>query len=304
MIMKQTFQFIFSFSCLIGFLILLSGSGEVTTIDNHPSAPQNVRGILLQKDYSFAGEALPIDKQDVYERLDRELLVNTFWHSSTMLNIKRSTKYFPLIESILKEEGVPDDFKFLCVAESNLTNAISPAGAKGFWQFLESTGASYGMEIDAYVDERYHLEKATRAACAYLREAKEEFGSWTLAAVSYNMGRHGLKKNLEQQRAQNFYELNLNSETMRYIFRIVALKEIIAHPGKFGIHMEENDYYAPLGAHYDMKVDTTIQDLAVFAERFGVSYRDLKYYNPWLINGKLPNINGKIYAIKIPKRDE
>lgn len=300
---KRIPYFIFSFSCLIVFLILLSGVGEGKDNDKRPAAPQDIRGISLQKEYNFAGEPLPLYKQDVYERLDRELLVNTFWHSSTILNIKRSAKYFPRIEAILKDEGVPDDFKFLCVAESNLTNAISPAGAKGFWQFLESTGESYGMEVNASVDERYHLEKATRAACTYLKEAKEQFGSWTLAAVSYNMGRNGLKKNLEQQRATNFFELNLNAETMRYIFRIVALKEIISQPQDYGIHLEEQDYYAPLGDHYNLKVDTTISDLAVFAERFGISYRNLKYHNPWLINGRLPNSNGKSYDIKIPKRE-
>ena len=300
--MKHIPQLIFSFVTLVVLLIVLSGSGEAISKDGQPAAPQNVRGISLQKSYSFAGEDMPLEKQDVYERLDRELLVNTFWHSSTILNIKRSAKYFPVIERILEAEGVPDDFKYLCVAESNLSNAISPAGAKGFWQFLESTGESYGMEINAYVDERYHLEKATRAACSYLKEAREEFGSWTLAAVSYNMGRFGLKKNMEQQRANNFYELNLNAETMRYIFRIVALKEIISHPKDFGIHLEARDYYAPFDDHHELKVDTTIADLAMFAEKYGASYRDLKYYNPWLINGQLPNSSRKMYEIKLPAR--
>lgn len=269
---------------------------------NEPNAPQNIKGIELGQSYDFAGEAMPIQDQDVYERLDRELLVNAFWHSSTILNIKRSKKYFPIIEPILREEGVPDDFKYLCVAESNLTNAVSPAGAKGFWQFLKSTGESYGMEVNKYVDERYHLEKSTRAACAYLRKAKEKFGSWTLAAVSYNMGMHGLSKALEQQNAQSVYELNLNAETMRYVFRIVALKEILSDPQAFGIHLDDQDFYKPFEAHYELTVDTAVADLANFANRFGASYRDLKYHNPWLISYTLPNLQGKSYQIKIPKK--
>lgn len=291
---------------IIGFLVLLLAFISAIDPSNSEKAmidpPQKIKGILLKNSYGFAGEVLPLEKQDVRERLDRELLVNTFWHSSTILNIKRSKKFFPIIEPILKEYGIPDDFKYLCMAESNLSNVVSPSGAAGYWQFLKSTGSSYDLEINKYVDERNHLEKATRAACEYLLQAKKKFGNWTMAAASYNMGMNGLDKQLGLQRSNNYYDLNLSTETMRYIFRIVALKEIVSDPQAFGIQLEAEDYYSGWEDHYDIKIDSAVSSLAQFAQRFGASYRDLKYYNPWLISHTLPNMSGKTYTIKIPKR--
>ncbi len=289
----------------LSLLILLFLSARIPDASEETvkEAPQSVKGIQLKDSYHFAGEALPLEKQDVRERMDRELLVNTFWHSSTMLNIKRSKKFFPVIEKILAEQGVPGDFKYLCVAESNLSNVVSPAGAAGYWQFLKSTGESYDLEINKYVDERNHIEKSTLAACKYLIKAKEKFGSWTMAAASYNMGMNGLDKQVALQQSNNYYELNLSIETMRYIFRIIALKEIISDPSSFGIELDETNYYSPLENYYSMEVDSSINSLAHFAKKFGASYRDLKYYNPWLISHTLPNMSGRKYVIRVPKKN-
>ena len=208
--------------------------------------PQVIHGVNLKQPFQFAGEGLPMTNFDVRERLDRELSVNSYWHSSTLLNIKSSTRYFPIMEKILKENEVPDDFKYLAVAESSLRNAKSPVGAKGIWQFMKNTGAFYGLEISSEVDERYHVEKATQAACEYLKSYKKQFGNWTLAAAAYNMGGPKLKKELGLQGADSYYDLNLNPETNRYVFRIVAIKEIIHRPQNFGFYLDDEDMYQPL----------------------------------------------------------
>jgi len=264
--------------------------------------PQTIQSVRLDKSFDFAGEPLPMDNFDVRERLDRELSVNAYWHSSTLLNLKSSTRYFPVIEKILKENGVPDDFKYLAVAESSLRNARSPAGAKGFWQFMKNTGAAYGLEINSEVDERFHLEKATRAACQYLKDYKEKYGSWTLAAAAYNMGGTRLSKELKAQGSDSYYDLNLNEETNRYIFRIVAIKEVLSHPQSFGFYLDNDDFFEPLNDYQTIKVEGSIERLADFAAKYGVSYRMLKVYNPWLISSKLTNPKGKTYEIRLPKK--
>src|SRR5690606_18501972 len=220
----------------------------------------------LPEDLTLAGEEVPFNDPDIYERFDRELHVNTYWQSQTILFFKRVHRYFPIIEPILKEHGIPEDFKYLALIESGLTNVVSPAGATGFWQILESTGKSYGLEINKEIDERYDIEKSTIAAAKYLKEAYEEFGSWTLAAASYNMGIYGVQKQLKRQHATDYYGLTLNAETSRYVFRIIALKEIIENPVKYGFHFREKDLYQTIPTT-NIYVDTAIADLGHFANK-------------------------------------
>ena len=262
--------------------------------------PQIIKAVDLDKPYDFAGEALPMDNFDVRERLDRELTVNTYWHSNTVLTLKSTFKYFPTIERILTENGLPDDFKYLAVAESGLRNAVSPAGARGIWQFMENTGSAYGLEINSEVDERYHLEKATRAACKYLKDYRERFGSWTLAAAAYNMGGTKMSLELDRQRAKTFYDLNLNQETMRYVFRLVAIKEVLQNARDYGFYIEEKDGYDPLANYKTVEVSGEVENWGDFALEHGISYRMLKVYNPWLMSSRLTNPGGKTYQIRIP----
>jgi len=277
------------------------GAAAAYPADAQKVIAQVVKPIDLDRPFDFAGEPLPMDNFDVRQRLDRELVVNTYYHSNTILSIKNAGKYFPVIEPILAKNGIPDDFKYLAVAESSLRNAVSPAGAKGIWQFMPAMASAYDMEVNREVDERYHLEKATRAFCSYIKEHYERFGSWTLAAVSYNLGGTRLARSLREQRAKNFYELNLNQETSRYLFRLVALKEILSHPSDFGFYIEEEHTYRPLTDYRIVKVDTSISNLGDFAVEHGANYRMLKVYNPWLLHSRLTNRRGKVYEIKIPK---
>ena len=260
----------------------------------------NVYALEVPMDLNFAGENLPLENPDIYERMDRELLVNTYWQSNGLLMFKRAQKYFPVIEPILEKHGVPDDFKYLSVIESGLTNAVSPAGAKGFWQIMRTTGRENGLEINSNVDERYHLEKATEVACTYLKEAKQKFGSWTLAAASYNAGKTGIAKRLKEQNVSDYYDLLLGEETGRYMFRIVALKEILNNPSKYGFNFTKNDLYKHVPT-YKVAVDTAVTDFTKFAEQFGINYKILKIHNPWLREPHLNNKSRKLYNIEIPK---
>jgi membrane-bound lytic murein transglycosylase D len=261
---------------------------------------QSVRAVQLPASADFAGEPLPMENFDTRERLDRELLVNAYWHSSTILAIKSLPRFFPTIERILAEEGVPDDFKYLAVAESSLRNETSPAGAKGIWQFMKETGIQYGLEINGEVDERLHLEKATRAACRYLKNAKDKYGSWTLAAAAYNAGGGRISSTMNDQRARGYYDLNLGTETSRYVFRIMALKEILRNPTTYGFFIEEHEKYPALDG-YQVEVSTSVPNWGDFAVQHGVSYRTLKVYNPWLMDDSLANKGRKTYLITLPR---
>lgn len=257
-----------------------------------------IKALKLPNELSFAGEKAPLDDQEVYERIDRELLVNTYWQSNMLLYLKRAGKYFPIIEPILEKNGIPDDFKYLAVIESGLTNATSTAGAKGFWQFMPTTAKEYGMEVNENVDERYHVEKATEMACKYLKNAKEKLGSWSLAAAAYNSGNKNITDRMAQQKVDNYYNLLLQDETARYVPRIVAVKEIMQNPDKYGYIVEKEDLYQPEKTGL-VSVDTTITNLTAFAEKFDMTYKDLKYYNPWLRNSSLENKLRKKYLIKV-----
>ncbi len=288
---------------IVGFLFL---SSILIAFGDHPvseriraALPQVVKSIVMDQPINFAGEIMPLN-MDTQERLDRELSVNAYWHSSTLLNIKLANKYLPVIERILSEEGVPDDFKYLAIAESGLRNVSSPAGAKGFWQFRKLAAQEFKLEVNSEVDERYHLEKSTRAACKYIKQLHKRFGSWTSAAAAYNVGPTKYSSVMRQQQEESYYNLNLNQETSRYVFRLIALKEILKNPTDFGFYVDASEKYIPMDDVYEVTVDKTVSDWSAFAKQYGLSYRMLKYYNPWLIDSKL-TVKNNIYQIKIPR---
>lgn len=261
----------------------------------------NVYALDVPAKLDFAGERMPLSQPDIYERIDRELLVNTYWQSNGLLLIKRSKKFFPIIEPILKKHGIPDDFKYLAVIESGLTQAISPAKATGFWQIMRNTGKELGLEINQNVDERYHIEKATEAACKYLKQSKERMGSWTLAAAAYNAGNYGIEKYLKEQKVDNYYDLLLGQETGRYVFRIVAIKHILQNTKLYGFNIEDKHLYKREKTNVVI-VDTVVNSFPDFAKRFGITYKELKRHNPWLRERHLNNASRKPYEIKIPKK--
>lgn len=266
-------------------------------------APYNVfskiEAVDIPSSGSFAGEPIPLSSFDVKERLDRELLVNTYWHSNTLQLFKLASRYFPVIEAILKENGVPEDFKYMALAESGLRNAVSGSNAVGFWQIIESSGKELGLEVNNMVDERYHIDLSTAAACKYLKNAHKEFGSWTLAAASYNMGKTRLRKILREQKVNSYYDLFMNDETSRYVFRIIALKEIISNSRKYGFFLDRNDLYEPIPCT-TINVEQEIDDLAAFALENGTNYKTLKLLNPWLRQPYFKLKRGKTYELKLP----
>lgn len=266
---------------------------EKNTSDNY-----EIKALKLPENMDFCGEKAPLKDVDVYERIDRELLVNTYWQSNGLLMFKRTHKFFPIIEPILAKNGIPDDFKYLALIESGLQNVTSPAGAKGFWQIMKGTGREYGLEVNDNVDERYHLEKATQVACDYLNASKKRFGSWTLAAAAYNTGNKRISERLEQQQVSKYYDLLLNVETARYLPRILAVKEIIENPKKYGFSFDKEDLYVAENS-VEVKVDTAITDITRFAKGFGMNYKEFKRHNPWLRDRHLNNKSRKEYMMKV-----
>ena len=260
-----------------------------------------ISAIDIPENLNFAGEAVPQEDPEIMERVDREFLVNTYWQSNAVLLMKRAHKYFPVIEPILKKNGIPDDFKYLAVAESGLQNVVSPAGATGFWQIMKATGKEYGLEVNSNVDERYHLAKSTEVACRYLKKYKEAYGSWTLAAASYNAGPAAIKKFMNIQQVDDYYDLLLGQETGRYVFRILAIKEILSNPEKYGYVLEEDDLYQGVPT-FNVEVDTVVTNFANFAGEYGINYKILKRHNPWLRQPHLNNASRKMYTIEIPNK--
>lgn len=279
-------------------LIFVSFSSKDTSLGSFFELPQQIKAVNLDKKFDFAGEVVPINV-DTKERLDRELSVNAYWQSTTLLNIKMSFKYFPIVERILKEQGVPDDFKYLAIAESGLRNVTSSASAKGFWQFMKPAAMEMGLEISDEVDERLHLEKSTMAACAYVKQMHKRFGTWTNVAGAYNVGPTSFARSLAEQKETSYYDLNINEETSRYLFRIIAIKEIVKNPSDFGYYLEDEHKYQPQNLK-DIKITSSIPSLTDFAHENGLTYRMLKFYNPWLISSKLTVSPGKEYTIKVP----
>ncbi len=291
----------FSFAALVLVLFIRAKDEEVGLKDDDNYGKYMVTSVPIPAELDFAGERTPLENFDVFEALDQELLINTYWQSHTMLLIKRAHRYFPAIEKILAKHGIPEDFKYLPVAESDLMNQTSPANAVGYWQFLKTTAQEYGLEVNNEVDERYHLEKSTEAACKFLLHSYELYGSWTMAAASYNAGRTGLNRQIERQNSRYYYDILLNDETGRYVYRLLALKLIMSAPEKYGFIFDRDELYPPIPV-YQVTVDTPIEDFAEFATRYSINYKVLKIFNPWLRDKKLSNTNGKTYYISIPRK--
>ena len=257
---------------------------------------------VLPDTLKFAGEKVPLNIYYVHEGLDREILSNMYWHTNTILNLKRAYRFFPVIEPILKRHNIPEDFKYLCVIESNLMNVTSPAKAQGYWQFIKATGKKYGLEINEEIDMRNSLEAATEAACKFLKALYNQFGSWTLAAAAYNCGENGLQRQLNLQEVNNYYDLRLNSETARYVYRIMAMKLIMQNPQAYGFHLRNKDMY-PQIPYRTVELSGQNVDLYKFAKDNNTTYKMLKEMNPWLISNKLTNKANKTYTVRLPIED-
>lgn len=301
---KNTFTITLAliFTALLLFYSFQTNSKERDVFNNNEeSSPQNYNIVipLIPDRLDFCGEPVPLYNFEVYERLEREFVVNTYWHSLTILTIQRANRWFPVIEPILKENNIPDDFKYLCVTESTLMNLTSPANAVGFWQFVKSAGTEYGLEINKEIDERYHVEKATEAACKYLKDAYNKYGNWTMAAASYNFGMNGINEQLERQGTNNYYNLVLGEETSRYVFRILATKIMLNNPKDYGFYLDAAQLHKPFET-YEISVDSSIASWADFAKSYGINYKILKLYNPWLRESYLTNKQKKEYKIKLP----
>ncbi len=308
--MKKSFSpkffiFLVGFASAIPLIIFMPGifgsNSASAVIPEDDKFPQGYKIVSppVPEHLDFAGEKVPLDNFEVKERMDREFIVNTYYHSFTIISMKRANRYFPVIEPILKEHGIPDDFKYVSVIESGLANAISPAGAVGFWQFMEAAGKKYGLEINDEVDQRYDLKKSTEAACLYIKDAYDQFGSWTAAAASFNMGTNGIERQMAKQKTNNYYNLVLGDETSRYVARIIAMKTILKNPENYGFAIDKDDLYPALPV-YEVKVSSPIVNLADFAIDKGVNYKILKMYNPWLRDIVLTNKAGRTYTIELP----
>ncbi len=262
--------------------------------------PLTITAPDVPKTYTLFGERVPLEQWDVRERFDRELLYNSYMQGSTTYIIKHTGRYMPMIERILKEKGIPDDMKYLCVAESALRNQRSRVGAAGFWQFMKKTAPSYGLYVDDEVDERYNPVKSTYAACKYLRQAYNKFGNWTAAAASYNCGMGGYNGNCTRQGTKNYYNLFLHSETMRYIFRIMALKYILENQKALGYNITAEDIYRPHSTR-TVTITSGIGDIATWARSKGTNYKTVKFLNPWMRNRSLYNKKGRTYQVLLPR---
>lgn len=260
--------------------------------------------IDLPDEISFCDEKVPLKEPDIRERFDREMHANVFFHSNTLLVIKRANKWLPDIEKELKKHGLPEDLKYLVAVESAFTNAVSPKGATGFWQIMETTARDLGLTVNDEVDERYDPARSTEAACKYLKQAYQKFGSWTLVAASYNMGITGVENALKRQRVDSYYDLELNEQTARYVFRILAFKEIMENPEKYKFNIKKrNLYYAD--EHREVEVSQSIPNLIDFSIQQGVNLKLLRIYNPWLRSDRLTiDRDGTTYRIKIPLNPE
>ncbi len=273
-----------------------------TYLERAPEAPGKhyYSSVEVPDSLTFAGEKVPLEYFDVYESLDRELLVNSYFHSQTLRFMKLAPRFFSIIEPILEADSIPEDFKYLALAESGFNpKAVSPAGAVGFWQFMKGTARDYGLEVSGEVDERYHIEKSTHAACAYLHESYKKYGSWTLVAATYNAGRSFVGRQLERQQETEYYDLLLGEETGRYVFRILALKLVMENPQKYGFDVQEDEQYSVWNTK-TVSISGPVANFADFAQEHQTNYKILKMLNPWLRESYLTNKSGKTYGIKLP----
>ena len=296
---------ILGLTLLTGLTIFLIGSKDIENVKiQHPVVSSTTVSVSIPASVNFCGERISLERLDMRERFDREINSFTYFHSTTLLYFKRANRYFPMIEPILKENGIPDDFKYLCVIESNLdTRALSPAKAAGLWQFMEATGKNYGLEITTEVDERYHIEKSTRAACKYLKEAYGRYSNWVDVAASYNAGMGRISSSMKEQLVDSAFDLLLVSETSRYVFRIMAIKEIFENSKKYGFVLRKENLYPAVSVQLK-EVSSDITNLALFAKENNINYMQLKDYNVWLRSTKLKVNPGKTYQIAIPKKED
>lgn len=293
----------FFFTFFLGLVLATTGytgSGS-ESVESETKQSYAVYGVDIPGKVAFAGEPVPLDLFDVREALDRELLSNTYFHSQTIRLIKLANRYFPQIEPVLKKNLVPDDFKYLALAESGLTQAVSPAKAVGFWQLMKGTALEYGLEVGNEVDERYHVALSTEVACQYLIDSYRKYGNWTMTAASYNAGRRGMDRQIERQKKENYYDLLLNEETARYLYRVIAFKLIFEDPAAYGFTISDKDLYPEIPV-YKVEVDSTIANFADFAAGYGTNYKILKYLNPWLRDIQLTNPSRKKYEILVPEK--
>jgi hypothetical protein len=303
---KCNFFFVFGGIVLLtACSFILISSNEAGNSDNQSLMVMSQAVSVSPPDYvEFCDNRLQLDRLDLHERFDREINALTYLHSTTLLYIKRANRFFPLIEPVLKKNGIPDDFKYLCVIESGLdTRALSPAKAAGLWQFMDSTGKTYGLEITNDVDERYHIEKATEAACRYFQRAYALYGNWVDVAASYNAGMGRISSEKKKQMVDSALDLLLVSETSRYVFRILAMKTIFENPARYGFILKKENLYPPVAVRY-VEVTDSIGDLALFAKENGINYMQLKEFNVWLRDTKLKVGRGKSYRIAIPQKED
>jgi hypothetical protein len=301
--MKKSIIFPIVSSLLIGILISFSFNAKhITDSDEYQSAFEeniNIFAVDIPRNIKFADEKVPLNRFYVKEALEHELTVNTYFHSSTIFILKKANRWFPIIEPILKKNNIPEDFKYLAVAESGLSHLVSYAGATGIWQIMKHTGIEFGLEINADIDQRYDVELATEAACRYLNKAYKKYGNWTLVAASYNAGMNKISKELVRQQQSNYYDMIFSEETGRYIYRIIALKALLEKPEDYGFYLRKKDLYKP----YKLKkitVDTAISDIPAFAKSYDLNYKEFKIYNPWIRQAYLANKSRRAYTILIP----
>lgn len=289
-------------ACLLTYIFIHSAD-SVKVMEERPVVSSVVNNPGVPKTITFCGETIDLIRYNMYEAYDRETTSFTYLHSTTLLLLKKANRYFPVIEPILKEQGIPDDFKYLAVIESQLNPRVtSPTKAVGMWQLLEATAKENGLTVTPTVDERCDVEKSTYAACRYLKAAYAKYGNWSDVAASYNAGMGRITGELQKQQVDTYYDLWLVEETTRYVYRILAIKQIFENPYKFGFVLRAEDLYKPIECE-TVSVSSNIQDLAAFAKQQGVTYADLKRFNPWLRDRKLETA-GKTYKMLIPKQSD
>lgn len=299
---KILISLVFLFS-LLGINRLFNYSARIETNDDlyqkYFNDNYKIFAVNIPADLNFAGEPVPLQDFEVRERIDREFLVNTYWQSSTLLLAKRANRWFPIITPILKRNGIPEDFKYLAVVESGFLHGVSSRGAAGYWQFIPGTAEAYGLRVDDAIDERYHVEKSTEAACKFFKEAYKNLQNWTLVAAAYNMGLTGVQRQLTRQQVKSYYDLLLNDETARYVFRVLAMKEILGNPRQYGFVFRKKDLYPQIPVK-KVEVDTSIKNLPAYAEQLGLNYKLLKYFNPWIRTDELILKSGEKFILSIP----
>ncbi len=314
-------KYVIAFGCVLAFLSILklfsyslSDTFSDTSFEDYFNTNYKIFSVRIPKNLNFAGEKVPVSDFRIHDAMEYELEKNTYWQSQSLVLHKRSIQWFPIIEPILSKNNIPEDFKYIALIESQLTNVVSPQGATGFWQIIESTGKGYGMEITDEVDERYNVIKSTETACKYFKDAYKQFNNWTLVAASYNLGMNGIQAQLNKQKVNNYYDLHLTEETSQYIFRILAMKEIISRPKVYGFMLRKKDNYSTIPTKLII-IDSSINDLSEFANSQGINYTILKLFNPWLRANTLTNSSNheglllkgetfserKKYMIEIPK---